>query len=57
MNRLFTLAYDLLNDTKHTRWIAPCLILVETVLCAAIVTFIPCQSHLHASNDPDNPRY
>lgn len=33
---------SLLTDPWHTRWIAPCLVLVEAVLCAGIVLKVPC---------------
>lgn len=41
MSDLYRLALDLLTNPKHTRWIAPLLILAEAALCALIILYIP----------------
>lgn len=35
-------ARSLLTDTRHTRWLAPCLIFADAVLCAGIITKVSC---------------
>lgn len=37
---------DLLTNQKYTRWIAPLMILGETVLCGLIIWKIPCMDYL-----------
>lgn len=47
---LYQLVADLCRNPKHTRWIAPLLILADAVLCGLIIWKVPCEyySLLHA---------
>jgi hypothetical protein len=43
-------AVDILTNPKHSRWVADCLLLAETVLCALVVWKVPCkQTNMNAS--------
>lgn len=41
MADLMGLAVSLLTNPKHTKWLAPCLVLVDAIFCAAIVVKVP----------------
>jgi len=42
---------SLLTDPWHTRWIAPCLVLLEIILCAGIVNYVSCRSEIGQKSD------
>lgn len=42
MNALVATVQDLLSNSKHTRWIAPLILLGEAVLCGLIIWKVPC---------------
>ena len=39
----YNIGVDLLTNPKHSRWVADCLVLGETVLCALIIWKVPCK--------------
>lgn len=41
---LYQLVADLCTNPKHTRWIAPLIILADAFLCGLIIWKIPCES-------------
>lgn len=43
---------DILTNPKHTRWIAPLILLGEAVLCGLIVWRIPCSLDSHRPLHP-----
>ena len=49
---LYKRAIDIARDPKHTRWLAPLLILADTALCALIIWKIPCKEASRASLQP-----
>lgn len=42
---LIRLIYDVLFNPRHTKWIAPLLVLGDTLLCALVIWKIPCEYH------------
>jgi len=42
MHSLVTTLRDLLSNPKHTRWIAPLIVLGEAVLCGLIIWKVSC---------------
>lgn len=42
MSELVNTAQDLLTNPKHTRWIAPLILLGEAVLCSLIIWKVSC---------------
>ena len=41
-----TFAYDVLTNPRHTRWLAPLIVLGDALLCALIIWKIACKPRL-----------